>query len=137
VRRALTILTLPILLLSAWDAVPKTRERLQLWSRLRERHRQAPDTRWDRYYAGMIPYLPPRGQVGLVQTEAQGTIAQQRQYFFLQYALAPRLIMPGAGEEFVIAYGPRAAQPALLDVSQFSLIKSFDDDFALYRRNSR
>ena len=136
-RRALTILTLPILLLSAWDSIPKTGERLQLWSRLRQRHRDAPDAAWDRFYGGMIPYLPARGPVGLVQSAPQGTIGQQRQYFFLQYALAPRLIMPGADEEFVIAYGPPAARPALLDVSKFSLIKSFDDELALYRRTSR
>ena len=66
-RRALTILTLPILLLSAWDSVPKTRERLALWSRMRERHRVPPDAAWDRVYAGLVPYLPPRGRVGLVQ----------------------------------------------------------------------
>lgn len=136
-RRALTILTLPLLLLSASDSVLKTRERLQLWSRLRDRHREAPDTGWDRYYAGMIPYLPARGRVGLVQVKAQGTIAQQREYFFLQYALAPRLVIPGADEEFVIAYGPPAAQLTLLDPSTFALVKPFDDDFALYRRMRR
>jgi hypothetical protein len=134
VRRALTFLTLPILLLSAWDAVPKTRERLALWSRMRERHRVAPDTAWDRVYAGMLPYLPPRGRVGLVQVLPQGTLPQQRQYFFLQYALAPRLLIPGADEEFVIAYGPAAAHSSLLDTAKFSLVKPFDDEFAVYRR---
>lgn len=133
-RRALTILTLPILVLSAWDSVPKTRERLALWSRMRERHRIPPDAGWDRAYAGMIPYLPPRGRVGLVQVLPQGTLPQQRQYFFLQYALAPRLLMPGSGEEFVIAYGPAAAHTTLLDTARFSLVKPFDDEFAIYRR---
>ena len=133
-RRALTILTLPILLLSAWDSVPKTRERVALWSRMRERHRVAPDAAWDAVYAGMIPYLPPRGRVGLVQVLPQGTLPQQRQYFFLQYALAPRLLMPGADDEFVIVYGPAAARPALLDIARFSLVKPFDDEFAIYRR---
>jgi hypothetical protein len=134
VRRALTILTLPILLLSAWDSVPKTRERLALWSRMRERHRVAPDAAWDRVYAGMIPYLPPRGRVGLVQVLPQGTLPQQRQYFFMQYALAPRLLVPGADDQFVLAYGPAAAHPALLDTARFSLVKLFDDEFAIYRR---
>jgi hypothetical protein len=134
VRRALTLLTLPILLLSAWDSVPKTRERLALWSRMREHHRVAPDAAWDGVYAGMIPYLPPRGRVGLVQVLPQGTLPQQRQYFFLQYALAPRLLIPGADEEFVIAYGPAAAHSSLLDTTKFSLVKPFDDEFAVYRR---
>jgi hypothetical protein len=134
VRRALTLLVFPILLLSAWDAVAKTRERLALWSRMRERHRAAPDAVADRVYAGMIPYLPARGRVGLVQGLPQGTLPQQRQYYYLQYALAPRLLMPGADEEFVIAYGPAAAHAALLDTARFSLVKPFDDEFAIYRR---
>ena len=133
-RRALTILTLPILLLSAWDCVPKARDGLQLWSRLRQRHRDAPDTAWDRFYSGMAPYLPARGRVGLVQAATAGTPAQQRQYYFLQYALAPRLVMPGAGEEFVIAYGPSATRSTLFDSSKFALVNTFEDEFALYRR---
>ena len=133
-RRLLTILTLPLLLLSAWDAVPMARANLQLWSRLRQRHREPPDTGWDRFYAEMIPYLPARGRVGLVQAATPGTPVQQRQYYFLQYALAPRLVMPGADEEFVIVYGPPAARASLLDPTKFALVKPFEDDFALYRR---
>jgi hypothetical protein len=133
-RRALTVLTLPILLLSAWDCVPKARDGLQLWSRLRQRHRDAPDAGWDRFYSGMAPYLPARGRVGLVQAATAGTPAQQRQYYFLQYALAPRLVIPGAGEEFVIAYGPPATRSTLLDMTRFSLVNTFEDEFALYRR---
>jgi hypothetical protein len=133
-RRALTILALPILLLSAWDCVPRARDHVQLWSRLRQRQRVAPDAGWDRFYAGLIPYLPSRGPVGLVQVAQPGTPLHGRQYFFLQYALAPRLVMPGADEEFVVAYGPPAAQASLLDASKFTLVKAFEDEFALYRR---
>lgn len=133
-RRALTVLTLPLLLLSAWDCLPKAREGLQLWSRLRQRHRDAPDIGWDQFYSGMAPYLPARGRVGLVQAATAGTPAQQRQYYFLQYALAPRLVMPGPDEEFVIAYGPPATRSTLLDTSKFALVNAFEDDFALYRR---
>src|ERR687897_3082928 len=114
-RRILAILTFPILFLSAWDCVPATSVNLQRWSRLRERGRVAPDTDWDRAYAEIGVHLPPRARVGLVQVEPAGTPARERQYYFLQYALAPRLVMPGAEEEFVIAHGPRAALPSLLD----------------------
>jgi hypothetical protein len=133
-RRALTILSLPILLLSAWDCVPRARANLQLWSRLRQRHRDAPDVGWDRFYAELIPYLPARGRVGLVQVLPAGTTGHERQYYFLQYALAPRLVMGGADEEFVIAYGPPAARNALLDFTKFALVRPFDNEFALYRR---
>jgi hypothetical protein len=135
-RRFLTVLTLPILLLSAWDSVPMARANLQLWSRMRQRHRGAPDVGWDRFYAELLPYLPTRGRVGLVQVAAPGSIPSQRQRYYLQYALAPRLVMPGADEEFVIAYGPPAARTALLDPSKFTLVRLFEDEFALYRRTS-
>lgn len=135
-RRLLTVLTLPILLLSAWDCVPMARANLQLWSRLRQRHRDAPDVSWDRFYAELVPYLPTRGRVGLVQAAAVGSTAQQRQRYFLQYALAPRLVMPGTDEEFVIAYGPPESQASLVDHAKFRLVRLFEDEFALYRRTT-
>ena len=135
-RRALIVLAVPILLLSAWDCLPRARDHVQLWSRMRQRHRVAPDTGWDRFYAELVPYLPARGRVGLVQVAQPGTPVRERQYYFLQYALAPRLVMPGAvsDEEFVVAYGTPAAQASLLDATKFSLVKPFEDEFALYRR---
>jgi hypothetical protein len=136
-RRILTLLTFPMLLLSAWDCLPVTRINLQRWSRLRERGRVAPDTDWDRSYAQAGAQLPPLARVGLVQVAQAGTPARERQYYFLQYALAPRLVMPGADEEFVIAYGPRAAAPSLLDPSAFVQVWAFEDEFALYRRSRR
>ena len=135
-RRFLTVLTLPILLLSAWDCIPMARANLQLWSRMRQRHRDAPDVGWDRFYAELFPYLPARGRVGLVQVAAPGSTARQRQQYFLQYALAPRLVMPGADEEFVIAYGPPASRASLVDPAKFTLVRLFGDEFALYRRTS-
>ena len=133
-RRALIVLAFPLLFLSAWDCVSKARDQVQLWSRLRQRQRVAPDTGWDRFYSGLALYLPTRGRVGLVQVAQPGTPVHGRQYFFLQYALAPRLVMPGADEEFVVAYGPPAARESLLDTSKFTLVKLFEDEFALYRR---
>lgn len=133
-RRAVTVLTLPILCLSAWGSIPRIRDNAHVWSRLRERHREPADTGWDRYYRQLLPYLPERGAVGLVQVAAPGDIAREREYYFLQYALAPRLVMPGADQEFVIAYGPPAPAAALLPASRFALVRQFYDDFALYRR---
>ena len=83
-RRALTVLTLPILLLSAWDCVPKARESLQLWSRLRQRHHDPPDVSWDTFYSQLTPLLPPRVRVGLVQAAAPDTPAWARQYYYMQ-----------------------------------------------------
>ncbi|HEX9365312.1 MAG TPA: hypothetical protein VF921_01725 [Vicinamibacterales bacterium] len=135
-RRFLTVLTLPLLLLSAWDCVPMARANLQLWSRLRQRHRDAPDISWDRFYAELLPYVPARGRVGLVQAAAPGSTARARQQYFLQYALAPRLVTLGADEQLVIAYGPPAARTSLVDVSKFTLVHALGDELALYRRTS-
>lgn len=133
-RRVLTIVVVPLLLLSAWDSLPRLRDNARLWSRLRERQRQPPDVVWDQFYRQLVPYLPDTGRVGLVQVAVAGTPVRERQYYFLQYALAPRLIVPGASEEFVIAYGPPAAAASILDLTKFSLVRAFHDDFALYRR---
>jgi hypothetical protein len=133
-RRALTVLALPILLASAWGSIQPIRDNAHVWSRLRERHREPSDIVWDRYYRQLLPYLPERGAVGLVQVAAHGAPAREREYYFLQYALAPRLVVPGADQEFVIAYGPAGPAAALLPESKFILVRSFHDDFALYRR---
>jgi hypothetical protein len=68
---------------------------------------------------------------------AIASTAQQREYYFLQYALAPRLVMPGADQDFVIVHGPAASAAALIDGSTFALAQRVDDDVALYRRIGR
>ena len=133
-RRAASILLLASLLLPAWDSVPRLRSHLQLWERLRARDRDGPDSGWDRYYAQLKPYLPSRGRIGIVQAAAPHTTGQEREYYFLQYALAPRLLVPGSDAEFVIACGPPSAAATLLDLSKFVVVRQFYDDFALYRR---
>ena len=136
-RRVAAFLVLPLLLLSAWDCIRPARANTQLWSRLQQRQRDAGDIVWDRIYSQLALHLPATGRVGLLQVSAIGSTAQQRERYFLQYALAPRLVMPGADEEFVIVHGPAAAAAALVDGSRFALARRFDDDVALYRRTRR
>lgn len=127
-----TLTAAAILLHSAWAAAPRLQANWRLWSRLQQAHRPAPDTTWDRYYAELIPYLPPDRAVGLVQGARPGTPAQQREYYCMQYALAPRLIRPGPAE-FVIASPPSVAA-TLPDASEYAPVRVFDNDFALVRR---
>ncbi len=133
-KRGATLLVMALLALPGWDCLAPTRINASRVQRLRERHREAPDTGWDHHYAQLVPYLPETGRIGLVQAAPMGTPAEQREYFFIQYALAPRLVVPGAAEEFVIASAPRAALPGLLDLSRFTLVRAVDDEFGLYRR---
>ena len=136
-RRALTLLAFIPLVLSAWDTVAPTRTALESWTRLRSRHRPAPDTGWDHFYGGIAPLLPPGRPVGLVQVAQPGTPQRERQYYFLQYALAPRLIMPGPDADDVVVYGPGSAASSLIDVSRYTAVRSFEDEFTLYRRAGR
>ena len=136
-RRVVAFLVLPVLLLSAWDCIAPARINAQRWSKLQQRQRDAPDIVWDRYYAQLALHLPAVGRVGLLQVSAIGSAARQREQYFLQYALAPRLVMPGADEDFLIVHGPAAAAAALVDGSRFALAQRFEDDFALYRRIGR
>jgi hypothetical protein len=136
-RRVAAFLVLPVLLLPAWDCIRPARDNTRLWSRLQQRQRDAGDIVWDRIYAQLAWHLPATGRVGLLQVSPTGSPAQQREYYFLQYALAPRLVMPGADEDFLIVHGPAAAGAALVDGSKFALARRFDDDVALYRRTGR
>jgi hypothetical protein len=122
-----------ILLRSAWDCVPRTIINWNLWSRLRHADRPAPDTTWDRYYAELTPYLPRGTSVGLAQLARPGTPQHERQYYFLQYSLSPRLIDPSAKTAFVVVSPPSSAS-SLIDPAAFTVVKTFDNDFALYRR---
>ena len=127
-----TLVAAAILLHSACAAVPRLSANWRLWSRLQQAQRPAPDVTWDRYYADLIPYLPADRSVGLVQGARAGSPAQEREYYFLQYALAPRLIEPGPAE-FVIVSPPSIAA-TLPDASAYVPVRTFDTDFALMRR---
>ena len=136
-RRSLTILAFISLLLSAWDAIAPTKAAVASWNRLRSRQRPAPDTGWDRFYGGLAPLLPPARPLGLVQSAPAGTPVHERQYYFLQYALAPRLVMPGPDADEVVVYGPASAASSLIDLSRYAAVQSFEDEFTLYRRSGR
>ena len=136
-RRVFTLITFAVLLLSAWDAIAAASRSSELWSRLRARGRVAPDTGWDREYRALQPYLPPAVPIGLLQALPGNTAARERQYYFLQYAMAPRLVVPGTDQEFVVVQGSAPEAERATDPATSTLIQRFGDDFALYRRTRR
>lgn len=136
-RRVLTLLAFIPLALSAWDVVRPTQAALDSWARLRSRHRQAPDTGWDHFYGGLAPLLTSPRPVGLVEAAPPGTSLHERHYYFLQYALAPRLVMPGVDADEVVVYAPASTASSLIDVSRYLPVQSFEDEFTLYRRSGR
>jgi hypothetical protein len=134
VRRLFTLISLALLCLPLSDAAGAASRNAALWSRLRARGRIAPDSGWDREYRALVPYLPPAAAVGLVQALPGDTTIRERHYYFLQYALAPRLVIPGTDQEFVVVQGSAAGAERAIDGTTFALIHRFGDDFALYRR---
>lgn len=136
-RRFFTLVSLALLGLSALDAASAASPRAELWSRLRARGRVAPDIGWDLEYRALLPHLPPTDPVGLVQVLPGGTTARERQYYFLQYAIAPRLVIPGVEQEFVVVQGAAADADGAIDQGAFTLVRRFGEDFALYRRTRR
>jgi hypothetical protein len=138
VRRLLTLLSLALLVLPAKDAASAASRNYELWARMRARGRVAPDSGWDREYRALLPHLPATGPIGLIQAlPGSNTATRERHYYFLQYALAPRLVLPGADLEFVVVQGTAANAAAAVDPAAFTLIRRFGDDFALYRRTTR
>ena len=137
-RRLLALLSLALLALPARDAASAASRNYDLWSRMKARGRVAPDSGWDREYRALLPYLPASQPIGLIQAFPGSTIAtRERHYYFLQYALSPKLVLPGADQEFVVVQGAPAHAATAIDPATFTLIRRFGDDFALYRRTGR
>ena len=137
-RRLLTLLSLALLVLPARDAANAASRNYDLWSRMRARGRIAPDTGWDHAYRALVPYLPASAPVGLVQAfPGSNVTSRERHYYFLQYAIAPRLVLPGVDQGFVVVQGAAKDAASAIDAATFTLVQRFGDDFALYRRNAR
>ena len=133
-RRATSILLLALLVLPLRDGLPFARVRLQSWEKLRARHREAPDSGWDRSY-GELGLYPAAARTRRHRSERSARDARAAARVLLpSYTLAPRLIVPGTDEEFVIMCGPASAAGSLLDLSRFVAVRQFDSDFTLYRR---
>ena len=123
-----------LLYLPASDMVPIAQWNLHTWGRLRERHRDAPDTGQDRANQALASVLPATGVVGFLNAST-GDATRAR--YFLQYSLAPRLLVPSIDQEFVIEYGVPSATTGLSRDARFALVKEFAQDLRVFRRISR
>ena len=120
--------------LPAWDSVPIVRRNLHVWGRLRQLARQSPDTGQDLENSALAPFLPPAGPVGFVSVSPADP---KRTWFFLQYSLAPRTLVPSIDQEFVIEHGVPTGATGLGRDPRFALVKAFGDDLRVFRRVSR
>lgn len=130
------LLLLGLLALPAVASARHIRWNVHLWHRLRQAHREAPQTALDESVRRIGMYLPGHGEVGLVQTGAPSLEASSRTLYQVQYALAPRLVRPSACCEFVIVWGP-AMPPLPADAGHYAQIADVDGEIRLFRRVRR
>ncbi|MEX2661217.1 MAG: hypothetical protein WD227_04770 [Vicinamibacterales bacterium] len=135
-RRILAGLAPLLLVLPAWTSVSDTRINLNRVNRLKTAGRVAPDTGQDLEYRELLRHLPPRGRVGFLfgDPAAPPSAAQAgRRHFFLNYSLAPRLLVASADEPTVIA-GDAHARGRLLGDGRFELVADVGGGLSVFRR---
>jgi hypothetical protein len=109
------------------------------WSRLRHAHRAAPDSAADAENRALVPYLPREGPIGF----SVGSVAalppddQLRIEQFLQYSLAPRVIVLSTRPTFVVEYVAPGAPASLAHDPAFALVASSGERLRLFRRIGR
>ena len=131
--RRLAAVLLLLLIVPASDALPLVRWNLHVWGRLRRENRVAPDHDLDVEYRRLTAHLPPRGVVGLLGGGATQAEAS-RFHYFLQYALAPRVVVLTTDAEFVIAlvWPPEGDDP--LPADTFVRLAGSGSGLRVYRR---
>jgi hypothetical protein len=76
--------------------------------------------------------LPADSQIGYVNTAVRDEVRRRRDLFLVRYALAPRCVTRGSDPSLVLAYG--AERDALAARAGMTLVRDFDNGFALYRQ---
>jgi hypothetical protein len=112
---------------------------MHVWTRLRQTHRAAPDSADDATNRALIPYLPREGPIGfsVASVGARPSADQLRIEQFLQYSLAPRLLVLSTNQAFVLEYVAPDASVSLAHDPTFALVASSGDRLRLFRRVRR
>jgi hypothetical protein len=116
-----------------YDSVTPALVNITVAESLYAEHRRSPDLQSDDLLRQLIPYVPRAGTIGLVLSDAVGSVERQRLHYRLQYALAPRIVVLGTTPEFVVVYGPRESR---LPAEDFVLVRQLGD-MRLYRRTAK
>jgi hypothetical protein len=130
-RLAGTLVSL-LLLYPAADSVRLIRWNMHLWQRL-QWHKEAPQATFDRYLRAVEAYIPANGTIGLVVVGLPPHEAVRIRYF-LQYALAPRQIVPSSDSAFVIVYGLVSDESPFFDAAAYQLVKAVGEELRVFRR---
>lgn len=88
--------------------------------------------------AGILESVPANAVMGYVTDLEAGSTAAQASFNGVRYALAPRLLVPGAGHEWVLGNYSRPADFAAAGRALgLELVRDFGNGAVLYRRLGR
>jgi hypothetical protein len=91
---------------------------------------------YDRWFAEMIPFLPPRGQVSLMLPPTFASTGSTSLVLTVaQFSLAPRLIVwEPVDSEFLILPTDFQLDAAVRDPQQYRQVRAFGGRFVLFQR---
>lgn len=89
---------------------------------------------YDKHVAEIAPTLPPFGVVGY-WNDSDGSPAEQQEYYLLQYALAPRVVVKSLAQPFVVAtvHGAQSRPPG----ANLELVRDFGTGLKVFRTKSK
>jgi hypothetical protein len=89
---------------------------------------------YDKHVEEIVPTLPPSGVVGY-WNDNEGSPAEQQEYYLLQYALVPRVIVKSLTQPFVIAtvHGAQSRVPG----ANLELVRDFGTGLKVFRTKSK
>ena len=131
VRVVACFLAALLLILPAWSTLPIAQLNLHRWQRLRNAARIAPDSDFDKACRQLRSFVPQSGPIGYRNA---GPNDDHRLLYFLQYSLAPRLIVESSEFEFVIEAGPEGSATSLAHDARFQIVPEPAWPVRLFRR---
>lgn len=88
-------------------------------------------------FHGVIEALPPSAVMGYITDLEPGDRSAQIIFRTAQYALAPRLLQPGAAQEWVIGNFSKAGDFRAIGAGKgLQLVQDYGDGVVLYRRGA-
>ena len=93
---------------------------------------------FDKHVVEVLPVLPPSGIVGYWSDLEGNPAAQQtvlQEYYLTQYALTPRVLVKGLGQDVVITHAHSAESP--LPGTNLEVARDFKDGLKVLRKKAK
>ena len=89
---------------------------------------------YDKHVAEIVPTLPPYGVIGY-SNDNESPQAAQQEYYLLQYALAPRVIVKNLDHPFVIetVHKVQTQPPG----ANLELVRDFETGLKVFRKKTK